>query len=69
VPLKKAENHAQMMAIYLVHYNFVHIHQTLKITPAMAAKVTGKLWELKDMAALLEKQAAAKRGAYKKRAA
>ncbi len=26
-----------MMAIYFMHYNFVRIHQTLKVTPAMAA--------------------------------
>ena len=37
---KKAANHAHMMAIYFMHYNFVRIHQTLKITPAMAAGVT-----------------------------
>ena len=51
---KKAENHAHMMAIYFMHYNFVRIHQTLKISPAMAAKVTGKLWEMSDMVAVLE---------------
>ena len=34
---KKAENHAHMMSIYFMHYNFVRIHQTLKVTPAMAA--------------------------------
>jgi hypothetical protein len=37
---KKAENHAHMMAIYFMHYNFVRIHQTLKVSPAMAAGVT-----------------------------
>ena len=51
---KKAENHAHMMAIYFMHYNFVRIHQTLKITPAMAAKVTAKLWEMSDMVKVLE---------------
>ena len=51
---KKAENHAHMMAIYFIHYNFVRIHQTLKITPAMAAKITSKLWEMSDMVAVLE---------------
>jgi hypothetical protein len=51
---KKAENHAHMMAIYLMHYNFVRIHQTLKITPAMAAKVTPSLWEMSDMVQVLE---------------
>jgi hypothetical protein len=51
---KKAENHAHMMAIYFMHYNFVRIHQTLKITPAMAAGVTPKLWEMSDMVKVLE---------------
>jgi IS1 family transposase len=51
---KKAENHAHMMAIYFMHYNFVRIHQTLKITPAMAAGVTSKLWEMGDMVKVLE---------------
>jgi IS1 family transposase len=51
---KKAENHAHMMSIYFMHYNFVRIHQTLRITPAMAAGVTKKLWEVSDMVSVLE---------------
>ena len=51
---KKAENHAHMMAIYFMHYNFVRIHQSLKITPAMAAGVTSQLWEMSDMVKVLE---------------
>jgi hypothetical protein len=51
---KKAVNHAHMMAIYFMHYNFVRIHQTLKVTPAMAAGVTGKFWEMSDMVKVLE---------------
>jgi hypothetical protein len=51
---KKAANHAHMMAIYFMHYNFVRIHQSLKITPAMAADVTSKLWEMSDMLKVLE---------------
>jgi IS1 family transposase len=51
---KKAENHVHMMAIYFMHYNFVRIHQTLKVTPAMAAGVTDKLWEMADMVKVLE---------------
>jgi hypothetical protein len=43
-----------MMAIYFMHYNFVRIHQTLKISPAMAAGVTDKLWEMSDMVKVLE---------------
>jgi hypothetical protein len=50
---KKAENHAHMMAIYFMHYNFVRIHQTLKVTPAMAARVTSTLWEMSDMVKVL----------------
>lgn len=56
------------MAIYFMHYNFVRIHQTLRMTPAMAAGVTDKLWDLEDMAALPDKQAPAKRGPYTKKA-
>jgi IS1 family transposase len=51
---KKAANHAHMMAIYFMHYNFVRIHQTLKVTPAMAVGVTAKLWEMADMVKVLE---------------
>jgi IS1 family transposase len=52
---KKAENHAYGVAIYFMHYNFVRIHQTLRCTPAMAAGVTTKLWEMADMVKVLEK--------------
>jgi IS1 family transposase len=57
---KKAANHTHMMAIYFMHYNFVRIHQTLKLTPAMAADVTGKLWEMADMVKVLEEWEAQK---------
>ena len=43
-----------------MHYNFVRIHQTLRCTPAMAAGVTGQLWELADMVKVLEDWEAAK---------
>ena len=42
------------LLIYFMHYNFVRIHQTLRVTPAMAAGVTGKLWEMADMVKVLE---------------
>jgi IS1 family transposase len=51
---KKAENHVHMMAIYFMHYNFVRLHQTLRMTPAMAAGVTNGLWEVADMVTVLE---------------
>jgi hypothetical protein len=43
-----------MMAIYFLHFNFVRIHKTLKMTPAMAASVTPKLWEMADMVKMVE---------------
>jgi hypothetical protein len=51
---KKIENHAAAVALHMMHYNFVRIHQTLRTTPAMAAGVTDRLWEVSDLIALLE---------------
>jgi hypothetical protein len=59
---KKAENHAYAVAIYFMHYNFVRIHQTLRVTPAMAAGVTDRLWEMSDMVKVLEDWEAAPKG-------
>jgi IS1 family transposase len=51
---KKFENHAHSVAIHFMHYNFVRIHQTTRVTPAMAAGVTEKLWDLSDMVRVVE---------------
>ena len=51
---KKLENHIHALSIYFMHYNFVRIHQTIKVTPAMAAGITKRLWEMGDMADVLE---------------
>ena len=51
---KKLENHARAMSLHFFYYNFVRIHKTLKMTPAMAAGVTDRLWEVSDMVAVLE---------------
>lgn len=37
-----------------MHYNFVRLHETIRCTPAMAAGVTNRLWELSDMVRVLE---------------
>jgi IS1 family transposase len=50
---KKIENHTAAIALHMMHYNFVRIHQTLKVTPAMAAGVTDRPWEIEDIIALL----------------
>lgn len=49
---KKIENHAHNVAFHFMYYNFVRIHQTLRVTPAMAAGVTDKLWSFEDIIAL-----------------
>jgi hypothetical protein len=51
---KKTENHAHAMALHFLYYNFVRIHETLRTTPAMAAGVTDRLWEVKDVVNVLE---------------
>ena len=68
---KKVENHAHSMALFTTYYNFVRIHKTLRVTPAMAAGVSDRLWEVSDIVALLEaaEPKPGKRGPYKKRAA
>jgi IS1 family transposase len=50
---KKVENHMQSVALHFMYYNFVRIHQTLRATPARAARITDKVWEVEDLVALL----------------
>ena len=51
---KKAENHAAAVALHFWNYNFARIHQSLRITPAMAAGVSDRLLDLGDLVDLLE---------------
>jgi len=66
---KKFDNHVHMLALYFAFYNFARIYKTLKVTPAMAAGITDRLWSLEDIAERIEARQAkpAKRGPYKKR--
>lgn len=69
---KKVENHAYAVALHMMYYNFVRIHSKLRMTPAMAAGVADRLWEVADIVALVEAEEAQgdrKRGSYKKKAA
>lgn len=66
---KKIKNHMHAVALHFMHYNFVRIHKTLRVTPAMEAGVTDRLWEMSDIVALIEKREAMQdrtRGLYKK---
>jgi hypothetical protein len=67
---KKVENHAYAVALHMMYYNFVKLHSKLRVTPAMAAGVSDRLWEVSDIVALWEavEPKASKRGKYKKAA-
>lgn len=66
---KKVENHVHSLALFTTYYNFVRSHKTLRMTPAMAAGVVSRPWEVSDIVALVETAEAkpAKRGPYRKR--
>ena len=67
---KKIDNHVHALALYFVHYNFCRIHKSLRVSPAMAAGVTDRLWSFDDILAKIDAaKAPAKRGPYKKRQA
>jgi hypothetical protein len=51
---RKIENHMAAVALNYFAYNFIKIHRTLRVTPAMAAGVTDRLWDVPDLVALLE---------------
>jgi len=51
---KKVENHVAAVSLHSFYYNFVRIHKTLKVSPAMAAGVTDRLWEISDLVEMLE---------------
>jgi hypothetical protein len=51
---KKLENHAHMVALYALWYNFVRIHKTLRTSPAMAAGIEARLWSMEDVVVLID---------------
>jgi IS1 family transposase len=66
---KKVENYAHMISLHFMHYNFCRIHKTLRVSPAMKANVTGKLWDIGNIVDLLDiaEEPPRKRGPYKPR--
>lgn len=66
---KRVENHCHALALYFVFYNFVRMHKTLRMTPAMAAGVADRLWSMDDIVALVDAREPSpkKRGPYKPR--
>jgi len=46
---KKFENLQAAIALHFAHYNLVRLHKTLRVTPAMAANVTDRVWSLEEL--------------------
>ncbi|MFZ3275998.1 MAG: IS1 family transposase [Candidatus Sulfotelmatobacter sp.] len=51
---KKIENHGHAVALHFFYYNFIRIHQTIRVTPAMEAGLTDHVWSFEELIALLE---------------
>lgn len=66
---KKVENLQAAVSLHFAHYNFVRVHKSLRITPAMAADVTDRLWSIEELIERIDAMAPAPkpRGPYKKR--
>jgi hypothetical protein len=46
---KKIENHMHAVALFYMHYNFVRIHQTTRVTPAMEAGILQRVWSIAEI--------------------
>lgn len=57
---KKLENHAHSVALFYMHYNFIRVHQTLRVTPAMEAGLTAHIWSIADIVALTHQASTSK---------
>jgi IS1 family transposase len=51
---KKIENHFAAIALHFMHYNFCHVHKTLRVTPAMEAGLSSHVWTLEELVGLLD---------------
>ena len=51
---KKLENHCHALALYFFYYNFIRIHKTLRVTPAMEAGIIDRLMNFEDLVALID---------------
>ena len=66
---KKFENHMHMVALYTLWYNFIRIHKTLRVTPAMAAGLSETVWDMDGLVRIMDERAPkpGPRGPYMKR--
>ncbi len=66
---KKLDNHMAAISLHFAFYNLCRIHKSLRVTPAMEAKMTDHVWSIEEIVNLVPEPVAKKRGPYKKRAA
>jgi IS1 family transposase len=64
---KKIENHCYAIALHFVYYNFVKIHKSLRVPPAMQAGLIKRLMTIEDIVRLVPDEQPKKRGSYKKK--
>ncbi|MFZ0478600.1 MAG: hypothetical protein WAL71_05575 [Terriglobales bacterium] len=69
-PCHVERNHIAMVAVHAVYYNFARIHKTLRITPAMPARLSDHVWSLDEIVTMADSYMPkpGKRGPYKKTA-
>jgi len=53
---KKIDNHMHMVALFYMHYNFVRIHKSLRVTPAMEAGISQRVWSIHEIVSLAGSQ-------------
>ena len=51
---KKVENHMRVVALHFMYYNFVKVHQTLKVTLAVEAGLADHLWDITDLVDIVD---------------
>ena len=68
---KKIDNHAYAVALHFMYCNYVRIHQTLRVTPAMESGLSDHVWSIEELLQMADgyMPKPAKRGPYKKAAA
>jgi IS1 family transposase len=62
---KKVENHGHAVALHFMHYNFVRIHKTLRVTPAMEAGLANHPWTIEELCNLIPEKIPSRKSAEK----
>jgi IS1 family transposase len=60
---KKIDGLDSAVALHFMHYNFCRVHQTVRVTPAMAAGIADHVWSLAEVVALMDPKARAEKAA------